>query len=126
MDWPPGPPFSVGPAALMGAATPLLKPPFFLVERLGISALDGVLVADQLIEKRSPGKRQSRSLKRLGVILLPPGWDVCIAGKIFKICACKMPFPAFCDHSQWKIVEFLTGSEKPRPISQYQKYHNTL
>ena len=61
MDWPPGPPFSVGPAALMGAATPLLKPPFFLVERLGISALDGVLVADQLIEKRTPGTRQSRS-----------------------------------------------------------------
>ena len=28
----------------------------------------------------------------------------------FKICASKMPFPAFWDHCQWKIVEFLTGS----------------
>ena len=28
----------------------------------------------------------------------------------FKICDSKMLFPAFWDHSQWKIVEFLTGS----------------
>ena len=26
--------------------------------------------------------------------------------KIFKVCAFKMPFPAFRDHSQWEIVAF--------------------
>ena len=38
-----------------------------------------------------------------GVSLLG-GWGVLPQEKI-KICASKMPYPAFWDHSQWKIVE---------------------
>ena len=34
------------------------------------------------------------------------GPGACCPRKKIKICAFKMPFPAFWDHSQWKIVEF--------------------